>query len=615
MRAVRRRSMGSVFGVFAFGAMLGGCVQMGTVQETPSAADSVQAEQLYSQGEMDHAAQAFLDLAATHSDDRNHYRLRAAESFREAGNLDAAASALDGMKPKRLATEEVVRFNLLSAEIDLARHQPAKAMQELDFAETTTLLPLRQRAMELRARAQADNGDVMGSARTRAALNRMLGGGDRSQNETLIVDTLAKLGPDTIRTQAQSLPPGDPLLPWLNQALRKSGQALPQVVLRPNQPVGTLMPDQNNAMTREGYRPSHFVALLLPVEGPLKAVAQSVRDGFFAAYFADGNKQRPELRTYDSGNTAQDAVQAYNKAVKDGADRVVGPLRRDAVSAVFAQGHLQVPVLALNQPERGEIPPAGSAAFGLTPDAEAAQAAEHMIERGYRRAIVITATDDWAERSALSFRAQFESQNGQVLSEARIRENEINYSSVIRQALASIPAIKSAIPATASGSELTPSAESDLGIFISMRPQQARLMLPQLKLAGYTTLPVFATSHIYAGGANPGMDRDLDGVEFCDAPWLFDAALGLPKYTDISRSLDSARGAGARLFAMGLDAYALLPYLEWLSQHHDSYVPGATGQLAEDNLDRIQRLLIWARFDNGVAHPINGGLSVSGNPQ
>jgi len=163
--------------------------------------------------------------------------------------------------------------------------------------------------------------------------------------------------------------------------------------------------------------------------------------------------------------------------------------------------------------------------------------------------------------------------------------------------------------------QAVPAAESDIGVFISMRPQQARLLLPQLKLAGYNGLPVFATSHIYAGDYNPGLDRDLDGVEFCDAPWLFDATLGLPKHSEIARVLDSARGAGARLFAMGLDAYALLPYLEWMSQHHDSYVAGATGQLAEDNLGRIQRLLVWAQFDNGAARPVNGGLSVSAAPQ
>jgi outer membrane PBP1 activator LpoA protein len=134
------------------------------------------------------------------------------------------------------------------------------------------------------------------------------------------------------------------------------------------------------------------------------------------------------------------------------------------------------------------------------------------------------------------------------------------------------------------------------------------LLLPQIKLAGHANIPVFATSHIYAGDYSPGLDRDLDGVEFCDAPWLFDTTPGLPQHSDIVKSLDSAHGAGGRLFAMGLDAYALLPYLDWLSQHRDSYLPGATGQLAEDNQGRIQRLLTWAQFDNGAARPINGQL-------
>src|SRR5262249_48034464 len=153
--------------------------------------------------------------------------------------------------------------------------------------------------------------------------NRWLGGADREQNEAQILDALVKLDPNVLKQQAESLPPGDALMPWLNLALRKSGQALPQVVLRPNQPVGTLIPGQDNAMTREGFRPARHVALLLPTEGALKAVALPVRDGFFAAYFADGKAQRPEVRTYDSGNTAQDAVSAYQQAVKDGADRIV----------------------------------------------------------------------------------------------------------------------------------------------------------------------------------------------------------------------------------------------------------------------------------------------------
>lgn len=578
-----------------------GCVEIGGVHEESGGA--LDAEQAYQQGDFDRAAQAFLQLADAHSGDRAHYRLRAAEAYHENGESDAIAQTLEGIKPKRLSSEEVVRYNLLEAEMALNRHDAVRANQYLDFADTTTLMPLRLRALELRARAQADAGNALASARTRAELDRWLGGADRQQNEAQIVATLQPLGADALKQQAQSLQPGDPLRPWLDMALRRNGQALPLVVMRPNQAVGTLRQGE-----REGFHAAHRIALLLPDSGPLKAVAQPVRDGFFTAHFADPNAQRPEVYVVDSGGTTASAVAAYQKAAASGADRIVGPLSREAVSAVFAQGRLPVPVLALNQPERGEAPPPGSAAFGLNPDTEAAQAAEHVRERGITRAVIITATEDWAERAALAFRAQFEGSTAQIVGEARVQDNEVNFSTMIRQALAGVTPTSNAAPGAAA------LAPSDAAIFISMRPQQARLLLPQLKLAGYANVPVFATSHIYSGNNNPGQDRDLDGVEFCDAPWLFDAALGLPKRSDIVRSLDTARGAGGRLFALGMDAYALLPYMDWLTQRPDSYVAGATGQLAEDNLGRIQRLLIWARFDNGIPHPLNGGLQMSTAP-
>jgi len=584
-------------------AFLGGCA-VGVVREEPASGAALEAEQLYKQGDFDHAAQAFLQLAEAHSGDRAHYRLRAAEAFHENGDIDAVAQTLEGIKPRRLGSEELVRYNLLEAELALNRHDATRAMQYLDYAPATIAMPLRLRALELRARAQADAGNALASARTRAELDRWLGGTDRQQNETQIVATLQPLGPEALKAQALSLMPGDPLRPWLDMALRQSGQALPLVVMRPNQAVGAVQQGE-----REGFRAAHRIALLLPGSGPLQAVAQPVRDGFFTAHFADANPQRAEIYVYDSGGTAAEAVAAYQKAAASGVDRIVGPLSRDAVSAVFAQGHLPVPVLALNQPERGETPPPGSVPFGLTPDAEAAQAAEHVRERGITRAVIITATEDWAERAALAFRAQFESGNAQVVGEARVQEGEVNFSTMIRQAFTGVTPVSNAAPAPGAAA----ATAADTAVFISMRPQQARLLLPQLKLAGFANVPVFATSHIYSGNNNPGMDRDLDGVEFCDAPWLFDAVLSLPKRSEIVRSLDSARGAGGRLFAMGMDAYALLPYMDWLAQRPDSYLAGATGQLAEDNLGRVQRLLTWARFDNGTPHPVNG-LQMSAAP-
>lgn len=600
-------------------AFIAGCAQIGAPrQEAP---DAVAADQAFAQGNFDEAARDFLGLADAHPRDGAFYRLRAAEAYLQNGEIDVVARTLPDIRRHDLQGDEPARYDLLAAEVALSRRDAAGALKALRFSDADLSTPLRLRALELRARAQAAQGDALDSARTRADLDRLLGGNDRAQNEAQIVATLTTMNADALRNEAAALQPGDPLRPWIDQALHAGGGALPVVVLHPNQPVGTLIQQQGaQPPQREGYAPSRHIALLLPESGALMAVAQPVRDGFFAAYFADDTPQRAPVTVYDTGGTPADAVAAYRRAVADGADRIVGPLARDAVSAVFAQGNLPVPVLALNQPDGAQTPPPGSAAFGLSPDAEAAQAAERMLQQGITHAVVITATEDWAERAALAFRAQFESRNGQILGEARVENGEVNYSAMIRQTLASVPtssaapSLPGAAPVAAAPGAAAPAAV-DTGIFISMRPQQARLLLPQLKLAGYANVPVFATSHIYAGNYNPGLDRDLDGVQFCDAPWLFDATLGLPNHDALVRALDSARGAGGRLFAMGMDAYRLLPYMDWLAQHPDSYLPGATGQLAEDRFGRIQRLLTWAQFDNGAAHPVAGGLQASQVPQ
>ena len=309
---------------FAACVLLAGCVEMEPREEGPAPAQAGNAEQLYQQGDLDRAAQAFLDLASAHSGDRDYYRLRAAEAYREEGNLDAAAQALAGLKTRRLNPDETTRYALLDAEIALAHRDPAHALERLNYPDENLPQPLRVRTLELRARAQSASGDALGSARTRATLDRLLAGADRGGNEAQLVATLQKLGPDALKQQAAALPANDPLRPWLNQALRGSGQALPQVVLRPNQAVGTLVPGQNNAVAREGYRAAHRIALLLPTAGVLKGVAQPIRDGFLAAYFGDENPQRPEVRTYDSGDTPQQAVDAYRQAVADGAERIVG---------------------------------------------------------------------------------------------------------------------------------------------------------------------------------------------------------------------------------------------------------------------------------------------------
>jgi outer membrane PBP1 activator LpoA protein len=175
------------------------------------------------------------------------------------------------------------------------------------------------------------------------------------------------------------------------------------------------------------------------------------------------------------------------------------------------------------------------------------------------------------------------------------------------------PAASTPTGAAAAPPGETAAGTGDAGIFISMRPQDARLLLPQLQLAR-VALPVFGTSHVYAGVDDAGADNDLNGVEFCDAPWLFDAQPGLPSHAQIAAALPSARGTLARLFAFGMDAWSLVPYLDWLRGHPGSYLPGASGQLTADQFGRVRRVLVWAKFVDGLARPLGGSLELDNAP-
>ena len=450
-------------------------------------------------------------------------------------------------------------------------------------------LPPDQQARVLaeRAHAQQAAGDFWGAAQTRVQLSPLLQGAQRAGNDQQIPVLLASLGAAALKARYDTLPDQDPLKSYARTALERLGVALPRELPQLDHPVGTVI-GVGGAAHREGYAMPAKIALLLPDSGALAVPAAAVREGFFAAYFDDSSDAaRPDVRSYDSGGTPAQAMSAYRQAVGDGAQLVIGPLGRDSVASMFAQGSLPVPLLALNHPDDNTPPPAGSSEFGLLPEAEGAQAAAHMGERGIRQAIVFLSGDDRAKRAAAAFKAQFESLGGQVTGQVVLAGDNVDYSGPIKTALAGVG--------------------DQGGILLLLRAQTARLLMPQLKLAG-ATQPVFATSLTYTGSDNPGADRDLDGVEFCDAPWLFDAQPGLPDHATIAAQLPEARNAAARLFAFGMDAYALAPYLDWLRTHPGAYLPGATGQLTADAQGRVHRVPIWASFQGGIARPVAAGM-------
>jgi outer membrane PBP1 activator LpoA protein len=569
-------------------ALLCSCATVETAPSPQEQAAIDHAGTLYRQGDFDGAAQAYVALAQQSRGGRDDYLLHAIESYRQEGAWDKAAPLFDDITRRHLEGDQAQHYDVLAAEAAQARGDHAAALALTEHADTLAPAYL-PRALETRARAQAASGAPFDAARTRLALDRHLQGFDRSENQHQLLALLGKQDAAALQAEAHGLSDKDALKPWIAQALSAQGGALAMTLPQLDSQVGTLVPGSGSSVSREGYHPPHHVGLLLPASGPLAPAAAAVHDGFFTAYKADPASASMHVDVYDSGDGDAGAQAAYQKAVGDGVDMVVGPLAPDAVGAMFQRGNLPVRMLALNHPDNG-LPPSGSAEFSLPPEAEAAQVAAHMRTLGLGNAVMFVADSSWADRAARAFRAQFESNGGHVLASATLASDQVNYAGAIATVLAG--------------------AGTDTGIFIALGPEQGRLLVPQLRIA-HVQQPLFATSHIYAAEEDPGLDRDLDGVIFCDAPWLFDAQPGLPKRADIARDQPTANGVAARLFAFGMDAYALLPYLDWLRAHPHSYLPGATGQLTLDSFGRVLRTPIWVQFVNGIATPSSGGLSVS----
>jgi outer membrane PBP1 activator LpoA protein len=611
MRLSRTAATGLLFSL-----VLAGCVPM-NAQRSPAEIAAVQsAAALARQGQFDQAAQAYLTLAAQSPGHADSYRLLAAEAWRQEGQLERAGPILASIKRQHLSDDEPLRLDLLQAELALKLHDTATALRLTTQPDILVPASLQLRLLELRARAMAASGDNWGAARTRVQMDDQLSGFDHAQNRQQILDLLNKLGAEPLQRRAAAMQPGDRMLPWVNETLSQLGVAVAQAQPQLQQQVGTLLPGAD-ANVREGYKVPSQVALLLPGDGNFAAASTSIRQGFFAAYLDAGRNHapRPLVRVYDSKGTADGAIAAYRQAAADGARLVVGPLTRGEVTAVFSQASLPVPVLALNHPDNRQLPSSDASEFGLLPETEGAQAADHMVERSLRRVYVVISGDDFAQRAASAFKAELVARGGAVAGMVVLPAGATSYADII--ARMHLPASTSA-PAAATSAGATAAAGMDAvnngaGIFISMRPTQARLLLPQLRIT-QANLPVYATSHVYAGDDDVAANRDLDGVEFCDAPWLFDAQPGLPNHADIAAQLPAARGGAARLFAFGMDAWNLVPYLDWLRAHPGSYMPGASGQLAADRFGRVRRVLIWAKFQDGLARPLGGSLQMDDVP-
>ncbi len=616
-------------------AVLAGCTGMpGALMKPGTDRLQTQAQALEATGDFQGAAQVYLQAAASAAiPEKYQLQLLAADSLIHGNELPRATALLDELQAVALDGELRQHYTIRRAQLELARQHPEQTLALLQVPPASTALRIEYH--RLRAEALLQNSQYFLSAQERILLDALLTDpGQRLDSQRALWDALNNLS-DSELQQLRKAPPPDPMSGWLElveltRLYLQQPDALAEVIPHwqqryPEHPASQQFIARLLDTMRTAGQPPEQVAVLLPLRGELAGVADAVRNGILAAYYeAPEGGRRPDLKIYDSGDTAQSAVTAYRDALANGARFVIGPLRKESVEALARLQPLDVPVLGLNQSEDPNLMNPALYQFGLAPEDEAREAARLAWRNGLQQAVALLPDNDWGERVYNAFAAEWQTLGGRILETGRYDDSEADHGKVI-SALLNLDSSKARYQQLTrqlgTQLEFEPRRRQDVDfVFLVASPKQARLIRPQLSFYRASSLPVYATSKVYTGVPDPSRDSDMNGITFCDMPWTLESRENWSHLQGaVAETWPDSSSRYARLFALGIDAYRIIPYLGELGNNMPGAYHGVSGNLSLGERGQLNRTLRCARFQDGVpvlleqtagAAPAVEGLSV-----
>lgn len=536
------------------------------------------------------------------------------------GETDWARNIIAGMKPATLADDSYARHQLLASRLAVASGSRFTAVHLLSEQRLLELLPtlpgeLAVDLREQRARVYDSIREYRASVQERVRLDQLLVDGStsldpvklteaRNLNHDALWQTLMQLSHDELnqlRQQAET-----PVLEgWYTLAgLSKNNQsnlnkqlALVNEWARnwPAHPASLRLPADLQLLRDLVKNQPRQVALLLPLTGPLEGASIAIRDGFMAAFYnaVEHGEPVPDIHVYDTGT--MDVQSAYDRAIIDGAETVVGPLEKETIAELALRPELPVPTLALNYADTpyGDIKQLYQ--FGLAVEDEAQQVAQQAWRDGHRRALILAPASSWGDRSVNTFWEEWKTLGGEVTRDYRFDNND-GYLGVIASALHisdSKQRARHIRQMLGRGVEFEPRRRQDVDmIFLVAHTQQARQIKPTLAFHYAGNIPVYATSQIYSG-EDPTANQDMNGIRFTSLPWFF--AENAPERQALNRYANTA-ASYQRLYALGVDAFHLYPRLRQLREVSRARYYGYTGALSLNAAGKIEREQIWAQF-------------------
>ena len=537
--------------------------------------------------------------------------LQAAILFAKSGDKSRTGESLALIDPDELKNVDFINYTLLGIELNLQSASPAEALLKL---QATRFIALK---------SSFKRQDVLHALSLESDINAKLGNIESSINASIRLAQLLNKKSDVLNVHNKiwrqlSAQPYNLLQRCFNQAEPILGQwcnlAADMRLLQSNYP-GQLIQFSNwktaNLSHPAARTPptglkqnrkntsSSQVALLLPLQDDYRIPSQTFLDGFMAAYyqlFEQSNTEPPNIRLHDTSN--QTIQQAYENAIAEGAEMVIGGLRESEAQSLMQLPIMPVPTISLNRLDRVDTQqPVNLVQFGNSPADEMTQIADLAWRKGHRNAIVIAPDNNWGVQATRSFDTYWRQKGGQLLGQVSYPMTIKDFTQFLKPSLQiDLSEDRGVDLKRFVNSRLiyTPRRRQDIDFIVALGyPLNARQIKPALEFLYAADLPVYSISKIYNGVEQAGLDRDLSGIQFTAMPWTLPGQLAKELRSD-----ETMHTAYRQLYALGYDTFLVHRNLDKLSSVTQSPLFGAMGVLSLSQ-GVIKRTGRWGEFNQG----------------
>jgi outer membrane PBP1 activator LpoA protein len=553
------------------------------------------------------------------------YRIQAARLLIEQKRLFQARRVLEDINPDQLADAEYQEYAPLYVGLLLDTQSAEQALELLYQDRLSRLLPGIEPAARLdiyirRIDSQLRNNRPMLAFRESIRISALLEEEKRAINNQVIWSILMNTPLDTLKNQPQNTKSSDAATRvatgWLQLALLCRDYELGALKRHenmnrwidawPDHPAQFNLPPEALLLSEPPDELPRRVALMVPLSGQYADAGQAVRDGFLAAWYASAGRGDPlaEVIIIDTGSG--EMADLYRKAVNSGARLIIGPLRRESVTAL-QRVRISVPVLSLNYLPLNRR---GSRLyqFGLSPDDELEQLASYGRQQGWSDMILVRPQGKWSSEYAQNFTNIWLSDEDKY----RIYEypylNERDISIVMEQALSidkSVLRERNMERLLEMGVEAAPRRRKDIDWILFLGGAvQARLLTPVLRYHRADNIPLLSTARAFDGSTNRSANTDLNSIIFTEAPWLLEPSVLRTQLIEDQEKEQERRIA--RIYGLGTDAWRLLPWLKVLGDSSELSLYAASGRLSMKH-GRIKRTSLWATIENSELKQLPGG--------